>query len=84
MQPYHQVYRTRDALSKGAPPDPAPLKDKAAPWLDQVLGPARSTKEVFEALDRPYREQKKPAVWFLPLNEPISPHRDERLGKPSK
>ena len=54
--------------------------------LDQVLGPARSTKEVFDALDRDYRKQGKPAVWFLPLKEPIAPHLDQLLGpaKPVK
>ena len=60
-------YRAREALAK------LPLNQKAAPLLDQVLGPARSTQEVFDALDRYYREQGKPAVWFLPLDEPIAP-----------
>jgi hypothetical protein len=67
-------YRAREALAK------LPLKEKAAPLLDQVLGPARSTKGVFEALDRQYREQGKPSVWFLPLKEPIAPHLDQLLG----
>jgi hypothetical protein len=61
-----------------------PLDQKAAPLLDQVLGPARPTKEVLEALDRQYRAQGKPPVWFLPLNEPIAPHLDELLGQPSE
>jgi hypothetical protein len=52
--------------------------------LDQVLGPARSTQEVFDGLDRYYREQGKPAVWFLPLDQPIGPHLDELLGKPTR
>jgi hypothetical protein len=38
---------------------------------------------VLDALDRQSREQVKPAVWFLPLDEPIAPHLDELLGKPS-
>ncbi len=71
-------YRAREALTKIG------LKQPAAPLLDQLLGPAKPTKEVFDALDRQYREQGKPAIWFLPLNEPISPHLDELLGKPSK
>jgi tetratricopeptide (TPR) repeat protein len=71
-------YRAREALTK------LPLNEKAAPLLDQVLGPAKSTKEVFDALDRQYRAQGKPAAWFLPLNEPIAPHLDQLLGKPSK
>ena len=67
-------YRAREALAK------LPLNEKTAPLLDQVLGPARSTKEVFDALDHQYRAEGKPAVWFLPLNEPIAPHLDELLG----
>ncbi len=69
--------RARAALAK------LPLDQKAAPLLDQVLGRARSTQEVFDALDRQYREQGKPAVWFLPLDQPIGPHLDGLLGKPS-
>jgi tetratricopeptide (TPR) repeat protein len=71
-------YRAREALTK------LPLDQKAAPLLDQVLGPARSTQEVFDALDRDYREKRKPAAWFLPLDQPIAPHLDELLGKPSR
>ena len=71
-------FRARDALTK---PD---LKQPAAPLLDQILGPAKPTKEVLDTLDRQYREQGKPAIWFLPLTEPISPHLDEFLGKPAK
>ena len=40
----------------------------------------QSRPEVFETLDRQYREQHKPAIWFLPLNKPIAPHLDELLG----
>jgi tetratricopeptide (TPR) repeat protein len=67
-------YRAREALTKLA------LNQKAAPLLEKVLGPDRSTREVFDALDRYYREQKKPAVWLLPLKEPIAPHLDQLLG----
>jgi tetratricopeptide (TPR) repeat protein len=74
----HARYRAREALTK------LPLTQKAAPLLDQVLGPARPTQEVFDALDRDYREQRKPAVWFLPLDQPIAPRLDELLGKPSR
>jgi tetratricopeptide (TPR) repeat protein len=70
-------FRARAALAK------LPLDQKVAPLLDRVLGPARSTQEVFDALDRQYREQGKPAVWFLPLDQPIGPHLDELLGKAS-
>jgi tetratricopeptide (TPR) repeat protein len=69
------AYRAGEALAK------LPLDQKTAPLVGQLLGPARSTAEVFEALDRQYREQGKPAVWFLPLDQPIAPHLDELLGK---
>jgi phage tail protein X len=59
-----------------------PLNQSALPLLDKILGPARSTKEVFETLDEEYRKAGKPRVWFLPLNEPIAPHLDELLGPP--
>lgn len=31
-------------------------------------------------LDRQYREQNRCEIWFLSLNEPISPHLYELLG----
>jgi tetratricopeptide (TPR) repeat protein len=73
-------YRAREALAK------LPLNEKAGPLLDQVLEPARSTQEVFDTLERSYREQGKPAVWFLPLKDPIDPHLNQLLGpaKPVK
>ncbi len=67
-------FRARADLAK------LPLNQSALPLLDQMLGPAKSTQQVFEDLDRQYREQNKPPVWFLPLSEPISPHLDELLG----
>ncbi len=67
-------YRAREELTRLA------LTEKAAPLLDRMLGPARPTKDVLEALDRQYREKGKPPVWFLPLNEPIAPHIDQLLG----
>jgi hypothetical protein len=67
-------YRAREALAK------LPLDQKATPLLDQMLGPARPTKEVFDELDRQYRAQGKPAIWYLPLTEPISRHLDQLLG----
>ena len=57
-----------------------PLNQSSLSLLDQMLGPAKSTKEVFEELDRQYHEQNKPPIWFLPLSEPISPHLGELLG----
>ena len=57
-----------------------PLDQSALPLLDQMLGPTESTQQVFEELDRQYREQGKSEIWFLPLTEPIAPHLDELLG----
>jgi hypothetical protein len=67
-------YRAREEFTKLG------LKEPAAPLLDPILGPAKPTKEVLDALDRQYRELGKPAVWFLPLTEPIAPHLDQLLG----
>jgi tetratricopeptide (TPR) repeat protein len=49
------------------------------PEVERLLGPAKSTKEVFDALDRQYRKQSKAAVYFLGLKEPIASHLDELL-----
>lgn len=57
-----------------------PLTESASPLIDQILGPAKSTQEVFDALDQKYREDGKSEVWFLPLDKPISPYLDELLG----
>ncbi|MEL7500602.1 MAG: tetratricopeptide repeat protein [Planctomycetota bacterium] len=57
------------------------LDQPAAPLLDKMLGPVQATEEVFAAFDRQYRDQGRPEVWFLPLDEPISLHLDELLGK---
>ncbi len=67
-------FRARAALAT------LPLNQSAVPLLDQVLGPTKSPQEVFETLDRQYREQNKSAIWFLPLSQPIAPHLDELLG----
>jgi hypothetical protein len=56
------------------------LNQPAASLLDQILGPARPTQEVLDALDRYHSDQKKPAVWFLPLNDIVTPHVDRLLG----
>ena len=57
-----------------------PAEQSALPLLDQMLDPAQPTAEVFETLDRQYRADHKPALWFLPLDQPITPHLDELLG----
>jgi tetratricopeptide (TPR) repeat protein len=67
--------RARAALAK------LPLDEPSARLVDQVLGLARSTAEVFAGLDRRYRAEGKPSVWFLPPDQPIAPHLDELLGK---
>ena len=51
-----------------------------AEQLDTILGPERPVEEVLKALDEQYRAEGRPEVWFLPLDEPISPHLDELLG----
>jgi tetratricopeptide (TPR) repeat protein len=67
-------YRACEALTKLG------LNEPACPLLDQILGPAKPTKEVFDTLDRQYREQGKPSIWFLPLTEPIAPNLNQLLG----
>ena len=57
-----------------------PLDQPIGSHLENLLGPARSTQEVLDALDRQYREQGKSPVWFLPPGEPLAPHLDELLG----
>ena len=49
--------------------------------IDELLGKAKTVKEVLDCLDEQYRAQGKPAVWCLPIDQPISPHLDELLGK---
>jgi tetratricopeptide (TPR) repeat protein len=51
-----------------------------APEVDRLLGPARPTSEVLAELDRAYRAEGKPPIWFLPPDQPINPHLDELLG----
>lgn len=57
-----------------------PLYESSSPLLDKLLGPSRSTNEVFEILDQVYHEQNRPPVWFLPLTAPITPYLDDLLG----
>jgi tetratricopeptide (TPR) repeat protein len=59
------------------------LDHEAVPIVARILGPARPVTEVLQMLDRRYRDEGKPAVWFLPLNKPISPHLDELIGRPA-
>ena len=49
------------------------------PEVERLLGPAKPVADVLTSLDRQYKEQGKPAVYFLKPNEPIAPHLDELL-----
>lgn len=63
----------------GESDDTVPLDEPFSKVLNKLLGLPPSAKEVLDELDQQYREQNKPAIWFLPLTEPISPHLDELL-----
>ena len=49
------------------------------PEVERLLGPAKPVADVLTSLDRQYREQGKPGVYFLKPDEPIAPHLDELL-----
>ncbi len=49
------------------------------PEVERLLGPARPVADVLTSLDRQYKEQGRPAVYFLRPKEPIAPHLDELL-----
>ena len=49
------------------------------PEVERLLGPAKPVADVLSSLDRQYKEQGKPAVYFLRPKEPIAPHLDELL-----
>ena len=51
------------------------------PEVERLLGPAQPVADVLAALDRQYKADGKPAIYFLPPKEPIAPHLDELLGK---
>ena len=50
------------------------------PVVEQLLGPAQPTSEVLAAMDRDYKQEGKPAIYFLTLAQPIAPYLDELLG----
>ena len=50
------------------------------PEVERMLGPAPPVEEVLSALDRQYRAEEKPGIYFLSLDQPIAPHLDELLG----
>ena len=49
------------------------------PEVERLLGPPKPVADVLSSLDRQYKEQGKPAVYFLGPKEPIAPHLDELL-----
>ncbi len=57
-----------------------PLKP-IMPEIEKLLGPAKPVAEVFAALDRQYKAEGKPAVYYLKPHEPITPHLDELFGR---
>jgi len=48
--------------------------------LDVMPGLAQPVDVVLRTLDKNDRNKGRPDVWFLPLDEPISPYLDELLG----
>jgi hypothetical protein len=69
--------RIQVALSTNEPLSPI------LPLVENSLGPEGNIKDVWASLDEHHRETERPAIWFLPLSEPITPHLDEWIG-PSK
>jgi hypothetical protein len=75
-----ELQKARDRFQARTDLATLPLDQPTVTLLDRILGPAKSTQEVFETLDRQYRGQNKPEIWFLPLSQPIAAHLDELLG----
>ena len=65
--------RVRVALATSEPLKPI------TPDVERSLGPAKSVKETLAKLDRQYKTEGKPAVYFLPPDQPIAAHLDELL-----
>ncbi|ABA57539.1 hypothetical protein Noc_1031 [Nitrosococcus oceani ATCC 19707] len=59
---------------------PGPLNPITPEEVERLLGPAQPVQMMLNALDEQYRREHKPAVWFLPLTEPIAPHLEALLG----
>ena len=51
------------------------------PEVERLLGPAKSVADVLAALDRQYKAEDKPPIYFLRPDQPIAPHLDELLGR---
>lgn len=63
---------------KGAMEKEGPLTP-IAPEVERLLGPVKPVDETLAALDRQYQLEGKPAVYFLPPDQPIAPHLEELL-----
>jgi hypothetical protein len=49
------------------------------PEVERVLGAAKPVADVLATLDRQYKQQNKPAIYFLGSKQPITPYLDELL-----
>ncbi len=47
--------------------------------VERLLGPAKPVADTLRSLNRQYREQGKPGVYFLKPDEPLAPHLGELL-----
>src|SRR6185436_5817910 len=66
--------RVKDATATVGPLEPI------VPEVGRLLGPAKSVADVLAGLDRQYKADGKPAIYFLKPDQPIAPHLDELLG----
>jgi tetratricopeptide (TPR) repeat protein len=66
--------RVQAAMQTSGPLEPL------TPEVERWLGPVQPVQAVLAALDAQYQQDNKPAVWFLPPDQPIAPHLDELLG----
>ena len=51
------------------------------PEVERLLGPAKPVADVLAALDRQYKEEDKPPIYFLRPDQPMAPHLDQLLGR---
>jgi hypothetical protein len=45
-----------------------------APEIDRLLAPNQPVADVLASLDRQYQAEGKPEIYFLPADQPITPH----------
>ena len=67
--------RVKDATEFASPLKPIAVE------LERLLGPAKPVSDVLAALDRQYKADGKPAIFFLRLDQPMTPHLDQFLGR---